>query len=786
MRRRVQTFRPFTTSGRRTVAAILLTFAFFSAVSVGLSVWSTSRSQYKASVLEVAARQRTLAERYVKSVLLARVHVQANPNYVAGLLEESTNALLDGGMAPAVNGDDDETRLAAASGKTIRAQLVEERKLVHDLAATGAAILGNKPGTEVPLTAHEHLIVKDPMDRLRVLGALTSNVALNAARSIATANDRNINNLITLQMVLGIAGFIASLLLGWALIAATRRQTAHFRSLVTSSTDLVLVFGEGGCRYASESMATVVGRADRELFSEGFADHVHPDDLAAVHAAWAHGEPAETVFRVRNRFGEWRHVEAHVTDLRANRRIRGVVLNARDITERVRLEEQLTRQAFYDGLTELPNRALFRDRLQQALARSGRSGSPLAVLLVDLDGFKQVNDSLGHDAGDQLLEAVAERFTETSRPSDTLARLGGDEFALLLDGAHETHAVGVARRLLVALEEPIWIAGRELVVGASIGIALHAGGAGEGEELVRHADVAMYAAKEAGRGRFEVFRYDMARELGELLGLEHELRLGLQRGEFVLHYQPEVDLENGAIVGVEALLRWNSPRRGVVPPDRFISVAEATGLILPLGAFVLREACLQTARWRAEGVLPEKFVTWVNLSGRQLAGAGIGAVVRGALEEADLPPTYLGLEVTETALVHEGGGWERSQAELQALHEDGVRIAIDDFGTGFSSLGQLRHFPVDMIKVDRSFIQGMEEETKDAAIAANLVTLAHALGVLAIAEGIESNGQLTSLRDLGCDLAQGFLFARPMPAGQVQSVLAGGFGDLIEPGSAVA
>ena len=784
--RRGQAFRPFASSGRRTVAAILATFAFFSAVNVGLSVWSTSRSKYKASVLEVAARQRTLAERYVKTVLLARVHVQANPGYIAGLLDGSNDALLNGGMAPAVNGDDDETKLAAADGKVIRAQLMQERKLIHDLTATGAAVLGHDPQAAVPLTAGERLVATDPMARLRILGALTSNVSLNTARSIATADDRNINNLITLQMFLGVAGFVASVLLGWALIAATRRQTAHFRSLVTSSTDLVLVFGDGGCRYVSQSVAAMLGREDRDLMGNAFDDHVHPDDLATVRTACTHAEPAETVFRVRNRFGEWRHLEAHVTDLRKNRRIRGVVLNARDITERVRLEEQLTQQAFYDGLTLLPNRALFRDRLQQALAQSTRTNNPLAVLLVDLDGFKQVNDSLGHDAGDQLLQAVAERFSETSRPSDTLARLGGDEFALLIDGAHETHAVGVARRFLVSLEEPIWVAGRELVVGGSIGIALHAGGAGEGEELLRHADVAMYAAKEAGRGRFEVFRYDMARELGELLGLEHELRLGLQRGEFSLHYQPEVNLENGDIVGVEALLRWNSPRRGLVPPDRFIPVAEATGLILPLGEYVLREACLQTARWRKEGVLSENFVTWVNLSGRQLAGAGIGAVVRKALADADLPPSCLGLEVTETALVHEGAAWERSKVELQALHEDGVRIAIDDFGTGFSSLGQLRHFPVDMIKVDRSFIQGMEEETKDAAIAANLVTLAHALGVLAIAEGIESDGQLASLKGLGCDLAQGFLFARPMPAGQVQGLLSGSFGDLIEPTSAVA
>jgi diguanylate cyclase (GGDEF)-like protein/PAS domain S-box-containing protein len=778
-------FEPFATRGRKAVAAILATFAIFSAVSVGLSIWATSRSQYKASVLEVAARQRTLAERYVREVMLTRDGGHADPAYAGSLLEQSARALLEGGTAPAVNGDDDETSLSAARGAHIRAQLVQERKLVRDLRATGAALLVGRPIGSIRLIAGEKPKVRDPVERLQVLAALTSNVSLNAARSIAAADDRNINNLIGLQTILGVAGFLASLLLGWALIGATRRQTAHFRSLVTSSTDLVLVFGHGGCRYASESVAEMIGRHDRELLGELFAGFVHPDDRAHVHSAYTHGEPAEIVFRLLNRFGEWRHLEAHVTDLRADRQIRGVVFNARDITERVRLEEQLTRQAFHDGLTGMANRALFRDRLDQALARSERSLSVLAVLLIDLDGFKQVNDSLGHDAGDQLLKVVAERFDAELRPSDTLARLGGDEFAVLVDGVHESHAVALAKRLLSALAEPAWIAGRELSVGASIGVALHAGGQGRSEDLLRHADVAMYAAKESGRGRFELFHYDMARELGELLGLEHELRLGLQRREFTVHYQPEVDLEGGEIVGVEALVRWNSPRRGLVAPDRFIRVAEATGLIIGLGEFVLREACMQAAKWRKEGLLPESFVMWVNISGRQLVG-GLGRSVKAALEEAGLPAECLGLEVTETTLVDEGAGGARARAELQQLHDGGVRIAVDDFGTGFSSLGQLRSFPVDMIKVDRSFVQGVEEEAKDAAITANLVTLAHALGVLAIAEGIESDGQLASLRGLGCDLAQGYLFARPMPPDELRSVLANGFGDLVAASGAAA
>jgi diguanylate cyclase (GGDEF)-like protein/PAS domain S-box-containing protein len=767
-------FKPFAARGRRAVAAILVTFAAFSVISVTLSTSTTSRSKNRASVVEVAARQRTLAERYVKDVLLARAGAQADPTYTAGVLSDSANALLRGGTAPAVKGDDDETKLAPATDPTLRAQLEQERRLVADLTATGRAVLAHRRVAAVRLKAHERIQVGDPVQRLRVLAALTSNVSLNAARTIATGTDRNVAGLIETQVALGAAGLLVSLLLAWALVAATRRQTAHFRSLVTSSTDLVLVFGPKGCRYASESVKKVLGRPDADLLGGGFAHFVHADDTAAVQAACSTGKPHEILFRTMNKFGEWRHLQAYVTDLRGDRHISGVVLNARDVTERVDLEEELTRQAFHDSLTGLANRALFRDRLDQALARSARSLDVLSLLLVDLDGFKQVNDSLGHDAGDQLLQQVAQRFESMIRTSDTLARLGGDEFALLLEGASQAQAVMLARRLLEGLSEPVQIAGRELALPASIGIVLHSGGPGNSEELIRHADVAMYAAKEGGRARYEVFHHDMARELGEMLGLEHELRQALQRGEFSLYYQPEVNADSGVTVGVEALVRWHSPTRGLVMPDDFIPVAEASGLIIPLGDFVLREACTQTSRWLGDGVIPESFVTWVNLSGKQLSSGGIRERVREALDAAALLPSMLGLEVTETAIVREGAGGDQARAELQELHEQGVRIAIDDFGTGFSSLGHLRRFPVDLIKVDRSFVQGVEHDAKDAAITANLASLAHALGLVAIAEGIESDGQLDSVRELGCDLVQGYLFAHPMPADEMSRVLAQG------------
>jgi diguanylate cyclase (GGDEF)-like protein/PAS domain S-box-containing protein len=763
--RRQNAIQPFATRGRATVAAILVMFALVSATSVTLTIRATERSRNRSAELQVAARQRTLAERYVEEILLARAGKQADPAALASIMHDSARVLLDGGTAPAVDGDDDDSVLTRATGSEVRSQLVQEQRLVTDLTATGRALLANQPVNTVPQTAREEISVTDPIERLRVLAGLTSNVSLNAARSIAQRTDRNVNSLILLQIALGIAGVLASFLLAWALIVATRRQTAHFRSLVTSSTDLVVVFGVDGCRYVSASVVEMLGSTEQDLLGAGFMEHVHADDRARVSAAYTDGGVPEVAFLLANRFGEWRHVDAHVSDLRADRQIRGVVFNGRDISERVQLEEELGHQAFHDGLTDLANRSLFHDRLDQSLVRSARSHEPLTVLLVDLDRFKQVNDSLGHSVGDALLQQLARRLGRMTRADDTLARLGGDEFAVLLDGADESESVAIAHRYIDQLREPVMVGDHELVFSASVGIATHPGGPGTSEELIRRADMAMYAAKRSGGGHCEVFQPDMARALGELVGLEHEIRQGLQRGEFSVHYQPEIDLATNAIVGVEALVRWFSPTRGTVMPDQFIGVAESSELIQALGEFVLRAAVAQTAAWRRDHLVPEPFITWVNLSGKQLSKGGVSTLVRAVLDEARLPATYLGLEVTETALAIQGVAGDRARTELEEIHALGVRIAIDDFGTGFSSLEQLRRFPIDVIKVDRSFIQG--DDAKSTTITANVTSLAHALGLVAVAEGIETEGQLTSAKALGCDLAQGYLFTRPAPAADV-------------------
>jgi diguanylate cyclase (GGDEF)-like protein/PAS domain S-box-containing protein len=732
-------FQPYAARGRRPIIAILLTFALCSTVGVALSIWATSRSEHRTAVLQAADRQQTLAGEYVERVLLVRAGERADPGATA--------------------------RTLARNASTPRLE-----RLVRDLTATGAALLAHRPVASVRLTAGEHLTASDLLTRLHTLAALTATVARSNTQTLAAGTDANLRNLIVMQVALGAIGLLVTLLLAFALIAATRRQTAYFRSIVTASTDLVIVLGEGGCRHVSPSVTAMVGVSEDAILGSGIVRFLHPDDRALVRSAHASGRADEFVFRMANRFGEWRHLEAHVIDLRADRQIRGVVLNARDISERVRLQEELTQQAYHDGLTSLANRSLYRDRLDHALARSARTGESVSVLMLDLDGFKQVNDSLGHDAGDQLLRYVGQRLTDTVRPTDTVARFGGDEFAILLEETDESEAVAVARRALERLTEPVLIAGRELSVAASIGIVVHAGGAGSGDDLVRDADVAMYAAKDAGRGRHEVFRVAMAREPDELLGLDHELRTGLHRGEFSVHYQPEIALAGGAIVGVEALLRWTSPTRGPVSPDRFIPAAEASGMIAALGEFVLREVCAQTSRWIRDGLVAESFVTWVNVSRKQLAMGVVPPTVERALRGAGLPPRYLGLEVTETAIVP-GGAADRARVDLQRLHDLGTRIAIDDFGTAYSPLAQLREFPVDVIKVDLSFVQGIERDARDLAITAGVVSLAHSLGVVAVAEGIESDGQLAAVRATGCDVGQGYLFARPLPGAEMTRLL---------------
>jgi diguanylate cyclase (GGDEF)-like protein/PAS domain S-box-containing protein len=429
----------------------------------------------------------------------------------------------------------------------------------------------------------------------------------------------------------------------------------------------------------------------------------------------------------------------------------------RDISERKAFEERLAHRANHDALTGLPNRSLFRDRLGLALARSRRLGTHAAVLFLDIDHFKVVNDSLGHTAGDRLLVLVAERLAVVVRPEDTLARLGGDEFVVLVEGiAEEGAAVAVGERLQAALAEPFQLAGADVYVTASIGIALARGDEATPESAIRDADAAMYRAKARGRARAEVFDAEMVEQSVLRLETESALRRGIAGDEFRVAYQPIVDLGTREVVGVEALLRWQHPDRGLLMPTDFIALAEDTGLIVPLGEIVLRRACDQARRWGARA--PRPLAVSVNLSGRQLAAPGLVLMVTEGLAATGLDPSLLCLEITESVLMSDV---ETAMNAMTALRGLGVRLAVDDFGTGYSALAYLKHFPVDQLKIDRSFILGLGQDPRDAAIVSSVLALADALGLAAVAEGVESAEQERELRSLGCRRAQGFRFARP-------------------------
>jgi diguanylate cyclase (GGDEF)-like protein len=438
--------------------------------------------------------------------------------------------------------------------------------------------------------------------------------------------------------------------------------------------------------------------------------------------------------------------------------------------ERKRVEVELAHQALHDALTGLPNRGLFLDRLAQALTRLGRHSSALAVLFCDLDRFKVVNDSLGHTAGDELLVGVARRLEDALRVGDTAARFGGDEFVILCEditGAHQ--AIAIAERVSAALAAPFVLGEDEAFVRTSIGIAMATDAHARPEALLRDADAAMYRAKEKGGGIYEVFDDDMRARAVKRLETENALHRALERGEFLLHYQPQMSLATGAVAGVEALVRWAHPERDLVSPGEFIGSAEETGLILEIGAWALKEACEQAARWAQNarpGPLPRMSV---NLSARQCAHPDLVDVVATTLRETGVDPATICLEITETAVMAD---MEAGVGVLDQLRALGCSLAIDDFGTGWSSLRALQRFPVDEVKIDKSFVDGVSRDPQEAAIVAAVISLSHALGLRTVAEGVESVSQVDRLRALGCDFAQGFFFARPAPAENLASLLA--------------
>ncbi|SEP81989.1 EAL domain-containing protein [Arthrobacter sp. OV608] len=428
---------------------------------------------------------------------------------------------------------------------------------------------------------------------------------------------------------------------------------------------------------------------------------------------------------------------------------------------RAEAEKELQRLALHDALTGLPNRAGLKAKLDAVPGTGAQGSGRLAVLFIDLDHFKAVNDSLGHSAGDELLVSVAERLAKAAPDASAVARLSGDEFVVVGPFTGPGEATALAAELLEILSTPIQIEDLEIVTSASIGVAA-AQGEGEGlEELVRRADIAMYRAKELGRSRWELHEPAASDPTVDRLRALGELRRGINEGALRVHYQPRVDLRTGRTIGVEALVRWQHPTRGLLPPSEFITMAEESGLVRPLGAWVLGETLRQADSWRREGRGGAGLEFAVNLSARQLSDPELVTMVEGALQLRDIDPSHLLLEITETALMADP---DAALESLTALRNLGVNLAVDDFGTGYSSLTYLKKFPIDELKIDRSFINGLGSDSGDSAIVGSCIDLAHAVGIRAVAEGVETSGQVQTLRAMGCDLAQGYHFARPLPA----------------------
>ena len=550
--------------------------------------------------------------------------------------------------------------------------------------------------------------------------------------------------------------------------AATRERRAarlvedRYASLIANASDVIMIAGvDGTLRFASPASEHTLGLSPDELSGKNLLDLWTGGDAERLAAflgdvAATDGEPIGPVEMSIERGRERYVLEVVGSNLTRDPAVQGLALNFRDITERKGLEEQLRQLAFHDSLTLLANRGLFRDRVQHALTLAQRGGHQVAVMFLDLDNFKNVNDTLGHDAGDRLLQAVAQRLVKSTRSSDTVARLGGDEFAILVEGCTATFEVErLAASLITKLDQPFPLGTTEVHVSASVGVAFSSSEVGA-DALLSKADIAMYHAKSAGKNRFTAFQPQMQETLHERMRLESDLTRALAEEEFILEYQPIVDLGTRSLLGVEALVRWQHPELGLLMPRRFIHVAEECGQITRLGQWVLTRACRDLCAWRAVVAGGENLRVSVNISGRHLQHGDLVGDVARALADSGLEPGNLVIELTESTIMH---NTEANLTRLVQLKSLGVRLAIDDFGTGYSSLSYLHRFPIDILKIDRSFVSRLTNTYNGPELARAVITLGETLGLDTVAEGIEVEGEVEALVALGCVAGQGFLFA---------------------------
>ncbi len=567
------------------------------------------------------------------------------------------------------------------------------------------------------------------------------------------------------------------------LLRSLQQREAYYRALVQDGSDVVAVVDERArIRYISPSLERILGHSTRTFTAQPLLKWVHPDDSIQAQRDFRRlvenpGITQTIMVRLKGDDGEWRHLELAGTNLLKDSSVQGILLNARDVTARKIAEVRLEHQAFHDMLTNLPNRALFVDRLGQALQRTSQHQSHLAVLFLDLDLFKTVNDTMGHSGGDQLLVAVAARLRQQVAATATVARFGGDEFTVLIeDIADDDAAVQVAERILASFREPIMIGDRLLTVGTSIGIVVDRGGKNTASDLLRYADVALYEAKGAGKNCYALFDVSMSVAAVERATLLAELRWAIKRDELVLHYQPLVDLHTRQVVGLEALVRWQHPVRGLVQPGVFIPLAEESGVIIQLGDWVMRAAAKQLRQWREVYGADCPRVS-INISPRRLQQGQHLQALHEIIAEEGISPAMIELELTESALLEDT---EQITAMLQELRDQGFSLALDDFGTGYASLTHLHRFPIDTVKIDRSFVRDLGQKQDGEVIVQTMLDLAERLGMRVVAEGVETAAQVQYLQNLGCAVGQGFYFSRPQPAAQIAPILAAG-GMLLTP-----